>query len=467
MACVRRLRRDEGGLVREACGALRGLLARRADEVRSDAGLLAELLGYRVEGFHRAWLDFQRQNARTLLLAPRGHGKSSIAGIAYVVWKVVCDPDVRVLIVSNTHEQARVFLREVRAHLEGNAAFRGLFGDVRAGRWTDGELLVKRSRVAKEATITAAGANGLVVGRHFDVVVGDDIVDEENSWCEAQRGKLLTWFYKTLYPCVEPGGELHLIGTRYHGGDLYGEIIRRSSGGWAVREERAIDGGRVLWPERYPAEYLEEIRREVGEVVFSCQYQNSPCGGESAVFREEWIQYYETLPMEPNGSGGLTSVPLRVYQGVDLAISSRSGADYFAVVTIGVDEQHNIYVLDTFRGHLSFDRQLRKVRELAERYRPLRIAVESNAYQEALPSELIRTTGLPVRRVRQTRDKMVRAMRLSPQFENGKVFLKRSMTELAAELQLFPRGAHDDLFDAFEMAVSESVSASRLVAGQY
>jgi len=455
---------------RQAVAALRGLLGRRADDFRADPGTLAGLLGYGVEDFHREWLDFQRHNRRTLLLAPRGHGKSSIAGVSYVLWRVICDPDVRVLIVSNTHEQARIFLREVRHHLEGNAGFRAVFGDLRAGKWSDSELLVKRDRIAKEATVTAAGANGVVVGRHFDVVIGDDIVDEESSWCEGQRSKLLTWFHKTLFPCVEPDGELHLIGTRYHGGDLYGEVIRgaQASGGWAVRVDCAVgeDGG-VLWPGRYSEDFLKALRRELGEVVFSCQYQNCPSGGELAIFREDWFQYYDTLPLEPAVGGGMSTVPLRVFQGVDLAISQRDGSDYFAVVTIGVDANHDVYVLDVFRGHLTFDRQLRKIRELAERFRPIRIAVEANAYQDALPSELIRTTGLPVRRVRHVRDKMVRAMRLSPQFENGKIFLKRSMPELVSELQLFPRAAHDDLFDALEMAVSESVCSGVLVAGQY
>jgi len=204
----------------------------------------------------------------------------------------------------------------------------------------------------------------------------------------------------------------------------------------------------------------------MGEVLFGCQYMNDPRGGESGVFRDEWFQFYETLPMVPDGGGGFRVGPLRVFQGVDLAISQREGADFFAVVTIGVDGDHNVFVLDAFRGHLSFDKQLQKVRELAGRFHPLRIAVESNAYQDALAAELVRTAGLPVRRVRTVRDKMVRAVRLSPQFENGKVFLKRSMTELLGELQLFPRGVHDDLFDALELAVSESVGCG-VMEGQW
>jgi len=466
---------------------IHALRAKVHELLSTDGAALARVLGYGVQPFHREWLALQEQSRRSLLLAPRGHGKSSVAGISFAIWKLVQDPNRRILIVSNTVEQGKVFLREIRAHLEGNQVLRAMYGNLRAGKWSETELLVRRSRIAKEASVTAAGANGLIVGRHFDVIIADDIVDEENSWCESQRQKLQTWFYKTLFPCLEPDGEIHIIGTRYHGGDLYGEIIRKQEvaeerrrtnesddgetqgavSNWAICRSRAIDGDKVLWPQRFPQHVLAELRSEMGEILFACQYLNDPSGSDNAIFKEPWLEFYETLPMEPDGNGGYRTVPLRIYQGVDLAISQRSSADYFAVVTIGVDKNHNVYVLDTYRGRLTFDKQMQKVRELAERYQPLRVAIEANAYQDVLPSELIRTSGLPIKRVRQTRDKMVRAIRLSPQFENGKIFLKRSMNELIAELLLFPRGAHDDLFDAFEMAVSETTGGTILEAGQY
>ena len=256
---------------------LRAMIQKRREELRRDPAALAGALGYEIHPFHGEWLDFQRNSRRSLLLAPRGHGKSSVAGILFAIWQVVSDPNVRILIVSNTHEQAKVFLREIRTHMEQNPVFRAIFGDLRAGKWSDTELLVRRERIAKEATVTAAGANGLVVGRHFDVIIADDIVDEENSWCERQRSKLQTWFYKTLFPCLEPEGELHVIGTRYHGGDLYGEIIRKSERAtpddqcsmlneettseasispWAIRQDRAVDGDAALWPQKFSTERL-------------------------------------------------------------------------------------------------------------------------------------------------------------------------------------------------------------------
>ena len=240
-----------------AIARLLSLLTDRAAALRRDPAVVAETIGYSVQPFHREWLQFQQDNPRTLLLAPRGHGKSSIAGIAFAIWKILRQPDVRILIASNTHDQARVFLREIRNHLEC-AAITALFGKLRDSRWNDTELIVRRGRIMKEATLTAAGANGSVVGRHFDVIIGDDIVDEENSWCEPQRAKLINWFHKVLFPCLEPGGEIHLIGTRYHEADLYGSIIQKTEtetesgrrGEWeSGRKEEGRDDGMAVRPE--------------------------------------------------------------------------------------------------------------------------------------------------------------------------------------------------------------------------
>jgi len=205
----------------------------------------------------------------------------------------------------------------------------------------------------------------------------------------------------------------------------------------------------------------------MGDILFSCQFLNDPRGGDSGIFKESWLQFYETLPLEQDANGAYRHADLRIFQGVDLAISQKSSADYFAVVTIGVDHSHNVYVLDTFHGRLTFDKQMHKIRDLADRFHPLRIAIESNAFQDALPAELARTSALPVRRVRQKRDKLTRAVCLSPQFENGKIFLKRSMAELIGELLLFPRARHDDLFDALELAVNESINTATIEAGLY
>lgn len=120
--------------------------------------------------------------------------------------------------------------------------------------------------------------------------------------------------------------------------------------------QKALEEGKALWPERFPARILEERRKVMGSVIFNLQYQNDARLALGSLFREEHFRYHESAP-----------AGLAVYQGVDLAISAGRFADYFAIVTIGVSENFEVFVLDTFRARLSFERQARAIIATARR----------------------------------------------------------------------------------------------------
>ncbi|UCD57371.1 MAG: phage terminase large subunit [Candidatus Hydrogenedentota bacterium] len=406
---------------------------------------MARLLGCDAAAVHEGMAE-SAQLRRSLILAPRGFGKSTLLSVVRCVFEIVRNPDVRILLASNTQAQAEAFVREVRGHLERNRIFRRVFGDFVGPKWTDRELIVSgRKRIAKEPTIYATGVGGAVVSRHFDIVICDDIVDEQNARIESRREKLRTWFFKVLLPCLEPEGKLCVVGTRYHYRDLYGHLIE-SGFMPTVVIIRALDSeGKSSWPERFPTERLVQIRREAGTVIFNAQYQNDTVAMKGAVFKEEWLRFYDALPLS-----------LRTYQGVDLSIGQHSGSDFFAIVTIGTDAWGNIYVLDCYQSRLSFRQQTTAIVERFRQFDPIKVAIESNAYQAA-QVERVRELGV-VRAVKvfTARDKLSRAWKLSALFEDGRVWLGRNMHELIEQLLAFPQCEYDDLFDALELAIGIS-----------
>ncbi len=422
---------------------------------------------------------------RSLILAPRGFGKSTLMSVARCIYEIVRNPDVRILLASNTQAQAESFIREIRGHFETNRYFHKIFGDFVGRKWTDTEIIVPRKRIAKEPTIFAIGVGGALVSRHFDVIICDDIVDEENSRTETQRERLRVWFFKVLLPCLEPHGKLCVIGTRYHYRDLYGHLIE--TGFAPVTLIRAVGpDGSSAWPEKFSAEKLEQIRRLAGTVIFNAQYQNDTETMKGAVFKEEWLKFYDNLdtlirghdapscprigatnPKDNSGKPCPKVSPnypqhaeprLAIYQGVDLAIAQETGSDYFAIVTIGMDGMNNIYVLDCFQARLSFRGQTAAIVERYRRFDPVKVAIEANAYQ-AVQVERVRELGvIRAKKVFTTRDKLSRAWKLSALFEDGRIRLKHDMPELVDQLLAFPQGEHDDLIDALDLAISVASS---------
>ena len=153
--------------------------------------LAKDVLGYTVQPFHLGLLQFQDAHPKSLQLAPRGFGKSTTLTITRALFEVLRNPDVRILIVSNTQLQAEVFLREVKHHLEYGETLRAVFGDfVSDDKWDVRELNVRpRKTRAKESTISCVGVGvgGPVVSRHYDVILADDLIDEDNSRTERGR----------------------------------------------------------------------------------------------------------------------------------------------------------------------------------------------------------------------------------------------------------------------------------------
>ena len=184
--------------------------------------LATQVLGLTLLPFHERILEFCHQlyvhRTEGLLLAPRGFGKSSLATVCFALWLMLQDRNIRILIVSSTATKAESFVREIKTHLQGNAVLHALFGNlVDDSCWRQTEISVQgRVRPSKEATLTARGWSGAVVGLHVDVHLIDDLVNEDNARTKGQRDKLKDWVYMSLDPTLEPHGCRLITGTRYH-----------------------------------------------------------------------------------------------------------------------------------------------------------------------------------------------------------------------------------------------------------
>src|SRR5262249_17254169 len=150
---------------------------------------------YDVRPFHQQLIAFQESARDTCLqLAPRGYGKSTILTITRIIYEIVKNPNIRILIAANTQLQAEVFLREIKAHFERNERVKEYFGNFASeDKWDTREIIVApRTSTAKESTITCVGVGGPVASRHYDIIIADDLVDEENSRTETQRDRVKT-----------------------------------------------------------------------------------------------------------------------------------------------------------------------------------------------------------------------------------------------------------------------------------
>lgn len=427
-----------------------------------------------LQPLHASIIHNVSDNQASMDLAPRGHGKSTIGDVDFCITKVLRNPDIRIMIGSKTQTQASAFLKEIRTHFEQNVNLIRIFGDWKKSRdnvWNDKEFTVnRRTVIKKEATVSALGASGAVVSKHFDIIIGDDLVGFENARTEAQRKVLKEWFYSSLYPTLEPDGEIHILGTRYSPMDLYEDLIKSKN--YKVNVQQAItvkDGQEYsLWESKFSLEKLRSIREEAGLIIFNMQYQNNTEFAKGKIFKYKYFKHFEEYEVDYDlnrvrvkvldSQGVPYWIPVRIYMGADLAISEdeTSNNDYFVLTVIGVDKNKNVYVLDYLKERLTFNAQLNAILDYGKNKFPMveRIGVETVQYQKSLAQEIRRLSLLPVINIQTSKDKVTRAMRRSALFENGKVWFRIGMDDLEECLLLFPEVDHDDLFDGLDFALT-------------
>lgn len=420
-----------------------------------------------IQPMHKKIIQNVCMNESTLDLAPRGFGKSTVGDVDHCITRILRDPNIRILIGSKTQTQAEAFLKEVRTHFEQNEDLIRIFGDLRGTPWNDNEFTVNtRTTIKKEATLTALGASGAVVSKHFDVIIGDDLVGFENARTQLQREKLKEWFFSSLYPTLEPNGDIHILGTRYHPLDLYQGMI--DSGSYVVQIQKALSPtNKSLWEAKFSSEKLLQIKKDTPLITWNMQYQNDVELAKGSIFKAQYFRYYSGYEVSPEGdvsvkvkdenTGMVKTIPVTVFFGVDLAIREKEQSDYFVLMAIGVSQDNDVYVLKYIKDRLSFEAQQMAIVNMATLFNQVcRIGIETVGYQYALFQILEKSSTLPISEIKTSKDKVVRAQRRSVLFENGKVYFLPDMQDLEENLLLFPEGEHDDLFDGLDFAITAS-----------
>jgi predicted phage terminase large subunit-like protein len=446
-----------------------------------------------LSAFHKELCDFvdANKNKQKLLLVPRGHLKSTLVTIGKTVQWIVENPAVRILIANATYQMAIAFLSVIKRHITQNKQLLEIFGEVAKNpeKWAENMITLEQANVhggEKEATVFCYGMSGNLVSQHYDKIILDDVVNDDNVNTRDRIEKTLQ-FYRFCQPLLEKDGEMIIIGTRYHEDDLYGHILNRENGlrdDFVVFERRAIDGelwdqkeqkfvrGNVLWKEKYDLSNLSDIRRKMGPWVFSSQYLNDPVPPSDATFKREWFSHYEVADLK--------GFDLNRYVLIDPAISTEQEADYTAMVVVGIDVYKNIYILDIARDRMKPDGIIDNIFYLNERWHPTAIGLEEVAFQRTLRYSLKmemekRKKYFNIVELKpHGRNKEIRIKALQPLYASGKVLHNRDLVYniyLEDELLRFPRGKHDDIIDALAYALDivtpPAVKVSRWKAKKY
>ena len=441
----------------------------------SPAYFIKAIFGYRIDEPHWNILQHYEQAQETLDLAPRGCGKTRIGNIGYCAFLAANNPDIRILIVSDTDTHAVRFLGTIKAVLESHPLIKTHYGDLKGDLWTAHELFLKTrtDKTLTEATISAMGMySGAVTTGHYRVIIADDLINFDNSRTEGQRERSKEWFKTTLLPTLLPGGEIHCLGTRYHYNELWDCVMNEL--GYDTQIQCAIlneglEDERSLWEWHMPLHTkivngrtikgLTEIRdggensTGIGSVIFALQYQNDvelmKKGGQ--FFKRKWFEIVDAVPQGKQ---------VRFW---DMAATEDKGNDPDWTVGCLIAETSGIfYIKDIIRfrrAPADTEKIIKQAAQIDGITTKIYMEQEPGASGVIMIDHYARDIlkGYAFMGIRSTGAKATRAQPLSAAAENGNVKLRNAewINDMLSEAELFPNGAHDDIVDAMSGAFNE------------
>jgi len=391
---------------------------------------------------------------RLMLFMPPRHGKSELCSIRFPAWYLGRNQQRQIIGCSYAENLAYTFSYAIRETISTNS-YQKLWpiqldtsGSV---RW---QLAGKEN---KRSSYIAAGVVGGITGEGADLLIIDDPVkNAEEAESETYREKVYQWYITTARTRLQPNGSIILVQTRWHKADLAGRLLEDAkkdsqADQWEVVNLPALKENTALWPERYPADALINIRATIGSRAFTSLYQGEPTIAEGQVFKREWWKEYTERPNFK-----------RIVQSWDTAFKTKSENDY-SVCTVWGEADNGYYLLDMWRQKVEYP-ELKKVAvNLFTRDHPQIVYIEDKASGQSLLQELRRDTSIPFLEVKPDTDKIARAYSVTPLIEAGKVFLPKSafwLHDFMEEISAFPNGEHDDICDSLTQALKNMSTSS-------
>lgn len=310
--------------------------------------------------------EVERNKDNHLDLWARFHYKSTIITFLGCVQEILCDPDITIGILSYSAKQAKPFLRQIMQEFEGNEKLQELFPDIlwknpkhQAPKWAENEgICVNRFANPKEQTVEAHGlVDGQPTGRHFSLIIYDDVVVQEAIGTPDQIKKTTTQWELSLNLGSTHNPRYQYAGTRYAYGDTYGTILQRAAVKPRIHPATyngQMDGEPVFLSQSR----WEEIKKTTSTYTVACQQLLNPIVGSDVSFKQEWWNEWEVRPYT-----------LNVYIMVDPAHSKKKESNRTAFAVVGVDANFNKYLLDGACHRMTLSEKWTTLKRLREKWK--------------------------------------------------------------------------------------------------
>lgn len=242
----------------------------------------------KVQLYIAKWM--QHAPRRVILMAFRGVGKSYLT-VAFVLWSLLLDPQLKIEVVSANEALAHNFTTFCFQLINGMPLLQHLAPRADQRRSSE-QFDVGPARAAKDPSVKSVSITGQITGSRADILVADDVEVPRNSQTFLLRERL-SELVKEFGAVLKPGGRVIYLGTPQVEASLYRRLESRgyephiipsevpsSTGAYrgflSPYVQRMVDAGVApgtpVDPERFDVLDLNERRAEYGRAGYALQF---------------------------------------------------------------------------------------------------------------------------------------------------------------------------------------------------
>jgi predicted phage terminase large subunit-like protein len=423
---------------------------------------------------------------------PPQHGKSYMVSEHLPAWYMTKYPERNCAIISYEETFATSWSSKVKTIIEDHPEY-----GIELDPSTKAKGLWKNTI---GGGMMAAGVGGPLTGRSLHLTIMDDLIkNAEEALSDAKIKGTQDWWLSTCktrnqsprqWPGQEPqAGVRLLMHTRWSKNDLIGFTQRTEDAEWfylnlpalseGTNRDHLPEGhqpdplgrpkGNALAPMLHSKAVLERLRDSGdpddpdsgGEFWFSAMYQGYPTVEGSGIFSDPYF-YYKRAGNKFSFADGYTCYyeDLRHFASTDLAISTKTRADWTVFMECGQAPDGRLVVVDVYRFRLEAPDHEPRLREwLSQRASMMFVCIEDKTFGSALLQSVNRKGGFIPRPMKADVDKITRAIPAGQAIRNERVWWATPnqadwVRWMEAEMSAFPTvGVHDDIIDSLAYAV--------------
>lgn len=445
--------------------------------------------------FHRKlWEELESPFNRYLNeIIFRDGAKTTIAR-AFISKRIAYGMSNTILLIGKGEKSALRSVQWLQKQVLYNSKWAQTYNLRKGDKWNpaDGEIEIINDTLDYPIRLLGMGITGQVRGVNIDdyrpdLIVVDDPCDEENTASDEQRKKMSDLFFGALYNTLTPASEnpdakLILLQTLLNQLDLSSQCkldptFRTIEHGCFISDGTQIQSA---WPARWPLEdLLKKKQAFINRNQLSLwlkEYECTIIAPETSSFDLNWLQYWDILPDGMTFFMAIDPVPPPTDQQIAKGLHKKN---YECLAVIGVTKgKYYLVEYKVKRGH-DPDWTVATFFELLDRWKPLRVRIETRAYQQTLKWLLEKEMHKRRRYVqinsgvRPGTDKMdmrKKQYRLVDAFSgiasNKVLYVHRTHVEFIEQFGQHPYATYDDVLEATAEAINEARN-SPFIDGEY